>query len=182
MFQGLSPNYHGEKYDVVFPGSEMPEWFSHQCMGKWNLFLISVMSGWGLLFALYFVLFHVTKFIMIQFSSGWEPMEKICLLQVEWEEFGITTFPKIWLLYQIIFGCYICFLNTSGRRTENHCGNVMQMDSVRLELKLRTHVQAWWRNAGCMWYTRKTLKISTILWFSVTTTTSFLMRAWKSPW
>ena len=34
MFQGLSPNYHGEKYDVVFPGSEMPEWFSHHCMGN----------------------------------------------------------------------------------------------------------------------------------------------------
>ena len=33
VFQGLSPNYHGEKYDVVFPGSEMPEWFSHQCIG-----------------------------------------------------------------------------------------------------------------------------------------------------
>ena len=32
MFQGLSPNYNGERYDVVFPGSEMPEWFSHQCM------------------------------------------------------------------------------------------------------------------------------------------------------
>ena len=33
MFQGLSPNYNGERYDVVFPGSEMPKWFSHQCMG-----------------------------------------------------------------------------------------------------------------------------------------------------
>ncbi|XP_075650739.1 TMV resistance protein N-like [Castanea sativa] len=32
--QGLSPNYHGERYDVVFPGSEIPEWFSHQCMGN----------------------------------------------------------------------------------------------------------------------------------------------------
>ncbi|KAF3948457.1 hypothetical protein CMV_025550 [Castanea mollissima] len=26
--QGLSPNYHGERYDVVFPGSEIPECFS----------------------------------------------------------------------------------------------------------------------------------------------------------
>ena len=34
MFQGLSPNYHGEKYDVVFPGSEIPKWFSHHCMGN----------------------------------------------------------------------------------------------------------------------------------------------------
>ena len=34
MFQGLSPNYFEEKYDVVFPGSEMPEWFSHHCMGN----------------------------------------------------------------------------------------------------------------------------------------------------
>ena len=33
MFQGLSPNYRGKRYDVVFPGNEMPEWFSHQCMG-----------------------------------------------------------------------------------------------------------------------------------------------------
>ncbi|XP_075649161.1 TMV resistance protein N-like [Castanea sativa] len=32
--QGLSPNYRGERYDVVFPGSEIPEWFSHQCMGN----------------------------------------------------------------------------------------------------------------------------------------------------
>uniref|UniRef100_A0A7N2RB02 ADP-ribosyl cyclase/cyclic ADP-ribose hydrolase n=1 Tax=Quercus lobata TaxID=97700 RepID=A0A7N2RB02_QUELO len=32
--QGLSPNYQREKYDVVFPGSEVPEWFSHQCMGN----------------------------------------------------------------------------------------------------------------------------------------------------
>ncbi|KAK9993241.1 hypothetical protein SO802_022944, partial [Lithocarpus litseifolius] len=31
---GLSPNYRGERYDVVFPGSEMPEWFSHQCLGN----------------------------------------------------------------------------------------------------------------------------------------------------
>ncbi|KAF3946235.1 hypothetical protein CMV_027475, partial [Castanea mollissima] len=28
--QGLSPNYYGERYDVVFPGSEIPEWFNHQ--------------------------------------------------------------------------------------------------------------------------------------------------------
>ena len=34
MFQGLSANYHREKYDVVFPGSEMPEWFSHHCIGN----------------------------------------------------------------------------------------------------------------------------------------------------
>ena len=34
MFQGLSPNYLGERYDVVFPGSEILEWFSHQCMGN----------------------------------------------------------------------------------------------------------------------------------------------------
>ena len=34
MFQGVSLNYHGKRYDVVFPGSEMPEWFSHQCMGN----------------------------------------------------------------------------------------------------------------------------------------------------
>ncbi|XP_050252021.1 disease resistance protein RUN1-like [Quercus robur] len=32
--QGLSPNCDGECYDVFFPGSEMPEWFSHQCMGN----------------------------------------------------------------------------------------------------------------------------------------------------
>ncbi|XP_030934007.1 TMV resistance protein N-like isoform X1 [Quercus lobata] len=31
---GLSPYYNGESYDVVFPGSEIPEWFSHQCMGN----------------------------------------------------------------------------------------------------------------------------------------------------
>ena len=34
MFQGLSPNYFGETYAVVFPGSEMSEWFSHHCMGN----------------------------------------------------------------------------------------------------------------------------------------------------
>ncbi|KAK9993252.1 hypothetical protein SO802_022955 [Lithocarpus litseifolius] len=28
------PNYYEKRrYDVVFPGSEIPEWFSHQCMG-----------------------------------------------------------------------------------------------------------------------------------------------------
>ncbi|XP_030936792.1 TMV resistance protein N-like isoform X2 [Quercus lobata] len=32
--KGLSPNYYGERYGVVFPGSEIPEWFSHQCMGN----------------------------------------------------------------------------------------------------------------------------------------------------
>ncbi|KAL4596740.1 hypothetical protein ACB092_12G184600 [Castanea dentata] len=31
--QGLSPNYKGGRYDVVFPGTEISEWFSHQCMG-----------------------------------------------------------------------------------------------------------------------------------------------------
>ena len=50
-------------------------------------------------------------------------MEKICLLQVEGEEFRISTLTIIWLLYQIIFGCCICFLNSSGRMTKNHCGN-----------------------------------------------------------
>ena len=40
MFQGLShkfhgsPNYSSMVYNVVFPGSEMPGWFSHQCMGN----------------------------------------------------------------------------------------------------------------------------------------------------
>ena len=32
MFQGLSLNYYEEKYDV-FPRSEVPKWFSHQCIG-----------------------------------------------------------------------------------------------------------------------------------------------------
>ena len=35
MFQGLSPSYrYRGRYGVVFPGSEIPEWFSHQCMGN----------------------------------------------------------------------------------------------------------------------------------------------------
>ena len=33
MFQGLSPKYQNDTYSVFFPGSEMPEWFSHQCIG-----------------------------------------------------------------------------------------------------------------------------------------------------
>ena len=33
MFQGLSPKYQDDLYYIVFPGSEIPEWFSHQCMG-----------------------------------------------------------------------------------------------------------------------------------------------------
>ena len=33
MFQGLSPKYQNDTYSVLFPGSEMPEWFSHQCIG-----------------------------------------------------------------------------------------------------------------------------------------------------
>ena len=33
MFQGLSPSYCCKGYSRVFPGSEMPKWFSHQCMG-----------------------------------------------------------------------------------------------------------------------------------------------------
>ena len=32
MFQGLSLKYN-DFYAMVFPGSEIPEWFSHQCMG-----------------------------------------------------------------------------------------------------------------------------------------------------
>uniref|UniRef100_A0A7N2MH25 ADP-ribosyl cyclase/cyclic ADP-ribose hydrolase n=1 Tax=Quercus lobata TaxID=97700 RepID=A0A7N2MH25_QUELO len=31
--QGLSPKYQDNIYQIVFPGSEIPEWFSHQCMG-----------------------------------------------------------------------------------------------------------------------------------------------------
>nr|XP_023885698.1 disease resistance-like protein DSC1 [Quercus suber] len=31
--QGLSPNYGDKGYGLLFPGSEIPEWFSHQCMG-----------------------------------------------------------------------------------------------------------------------------------------------------
>ena len=34
MFQGLSLNYGGKRYGIVFPGSEIPEWFSHQCTGN----------------------------------------------------------------------------------------------------------------------------------------------------
>ena len=33
MFQGLSFNYGRKSYSTVFPGSEIPEWFSHQCTG-----------------------------------------------------------------------------------------------------------------------------------------------------
>ena len=36
MCQGLSPKYQclaDDFYAMVFPGSEIPEWFSHQCMG-----------------------------------------------------------------------------------------------------------------------------------------------------
>ena len=33
MFQGLSPKYQDNIYGIVFPRSEIPEWFSHQCMG-----------------------------------------------------------------------------------------------------------------------------------------------------
>ena len=33
MFQGLSSIYHDNLYEIFFPGSEIPEWFSHQCMG-----------------------------------------------------------------------------------------------------------------------------------------------------
>ncbi|KAF3971105.1 hypothetical protein CMV_005269 [Castanea mollissima] len=32
--QGLSPNYVKGRYDVIFPGSEMPEWFSHQWLKR----------------------------------------------------------------------------------------------------------------------------------------------------
>ncbi|XP_075650310.1 TMV resistance protein N-like [Castanea sativa] len=30
--QGLSPKYGGKRYGMVFPRSEIPQWFSHQCM------------------------------------------------------------------------------------------------------------------------------------------------------
>ena len=33
MFQGLSPQFQDNLYEIVFPGSEIPDWFSHQCMG-----------------------------------------------------------------------------------------------------------------------------------------------------
>ena len=33
MFQGLSLKYKNDLYAVVFPRSEIPEWFSHQCTG-----------------------------------------------------------------------------------------------------------------------------------------------------
>ena len=132
------------------------------------------MTGLGLLFALYFVLFHIIKFMAIQFPAYWVPMEKKCLLH--------TSLTMRWLLHQIIFGYCTCFLNSSGRRTKNYFGNVMQKDFVRLELKSITQIQSWWKTAGYVWYTRKTLKISTALWVSVATTASFLMRAWKSPW
>ena len=33
MFQGLSPKYHDGRYDILFPGSEIPKWFTNQCLG-----------------------------------------------------------------------------------------------------------------------------------------------------
>ena len=33
MFQGLSLQYPDNRYDLVIPGSEIPEWFTHQTMG-----------------------------------------------------------------------------------------------------------------------------------------------------
>ena len=33
MFQGLSLQYPYDRYGLVIPGSEIPEWFTHQSMG-----------------------------------------------------------------------------------------------------------------------------------------------------
>ena len=34
MFQGLSPKYQDNIYEIIYPGSEIPKWFSHQCIGN----------------------------------------------------------------------------------------------------------------------------------------------------
>ena len=126
MFQGISPKFQDNRFESVFLGSEILEWFSYQCIGdevKIMELFSHLCNEWiGIAFSVVFCS-HPRHRI-------YNDSQPLCNLTVNGKTISFSPgFNKIFVL-----SYYIC----TGRGTENHCGNVMQTDSVRLELKLIT--------------------------------------------
>ena len=78
MFQGHSLQYPQNIYDVIIPGSEIPEWFTHQSMGdEANIKEPSNLCNECIGFSL-FVRTHITKSKTspVDLAFGSQPMER----------------------------------------------------------------------------------------------------------
>ena len=109
----------------------MLEWFSHQCIGD----EVNIMEPFSHLCNDWIGIAVCVVFCSLPRHQIQSDYPVSCRLTVNGKVFNSV--PGEWLFYQIILNYFICYLNSSRTRsTENHHGNVMQMDFVRLELKL----------------------------------------------
>jgi hypothetical protein len=113
MFQGLSLQYPDNRYDLVIPGSEIPEWFTHQSMGdEANIKEPSNLCNEWMGIALC-VVFHSHPHHQVQNQPG--------QLNFWLTANGKRRFPQAFAIfltfYQITFGYSICLLHTIMRMT-----------------------------------------------------------------
>ncbi len=141
MFQGLSPPYLRTRYDSVIPGSEILEWFSHQSLGA----ELNIKEPYS----------HLCNELMgivvcvVFCSQERHPHHQIdnhndlsCWLIANGKEVCLQQpLGELQRLYQVTFGYSICVLSGTPSIPQNYCGNLMRMDSVRLELELKPIVQ-----------------------------------------